>query len=534
MTVHISHPRNGVTLSSYAAGLVPIAAALLVVAWRPWWLGFYHDDWWMVARGPDPTFFADFTDQASRPLYFLLISTLKQVLPPTTLPWHLLLAGLVIGNAVLIGHVGRRLATVMAAGPASAQWAGGLGAAIWLCCPWALGATAWVTPSVGQIAISLFCLAALTLLSDRPVRQKLALGGGLLALAYLINELFWLAFVPLLFVPAVRDLLHQGSSALRPLLLLLLGLLAVQALPIILNRGLVAYGVGINRSFNVQWLELALLSVRMVPMEIDRAILFPGAFWSLTGLLALAAVAGLVAALRAGRWREAAVALAGAVAIFTGCIGSLILFALAGYRLESLGVFSRTFITFSVWISWVPAVVLALAEGLLRWPQRAVVIVCIGLVGLMGASTIVRLRDWQMAWENQQAQLAALPVDRLEANARPGSFIVILLPERAGPVEGIEAFWDMTGAFVSRAPGLVARLADPEQRIFATAARLSKHRVVWDGSKMIMSWCPPQAGELWSLKAKTTLIVWDSVRQALSTFDRPVTFGCGIDPASAS
>ena len=181
-----------------------------------------------------------------------------------------------------------------------------------------------------------------------------------------------------------------------------------------------------------------------------------------------------------------------------------------------------------------PAVLVALVDGLPSWPRRAVIAGWVALVGLMGASTIVRLNDWKVAWEDQQAMLGALPIDQLKANSRPGSFIVILLPDRTNPIEGIEAFWDMTGMLISRAPDLVAHLNDPDQRMFATAARSSKHRVTWDGSKMTMTWCPPQSGDLWSLKAKTDLVVWDAVHRRLSTYDRPIAFGCGIDPPSAS
>lgn len=534
MGADTSYDKRAVVLSKYAAALIPLVAALLVVAWRPWWLGFYHDDWWMIARGPDPYFFTDFSDQASRPLYFLLVTGLKWLLPPTPLPWHILLAVLVIGNAALIGLVGRRLTIVMGGSPATACWAGSLGAAVWLCCPWALGATAWVTPAVGQVAIGLFCLAALVILSGKSTFQKLVWGGGLLALAYLINELFWFAFVPLLFAPAVRDVVRSGPTALRPLFLLSAGLLAVQAMPIALNRGLALLGVGINRSFNAQWTDLVLHSLRLVPTEINRAVIYPSLFWTLVGALGLTAFGALAAAILMGSWRKSLIPLAGIAAIVIGCLGSLVLFALAGYRLEAIGLFSRSFITFSVWISWVPAVLLALLDDLPRWVRRVAIGGCIALIALMGASTIIRLRDWRAAWEDQQAIIAALPIELLKANSRPGSFIVVLLPERTSEVEGIEAFWDMTGLLTSRAPDLVARLADPDQRMFATAARTSKHRISWDGSKMTMAWCPPQSGELWSLKARNHLLVWDAVNRRLSTFDKPVAFGCGIDPPSGS
>lgn len=529
--IHDKMPPLG--LSHKAATLLPLLAAVLVVAWRPWTLGFYHDDWWMIARGPEASFFTDFTDQASRPLYFILITALKQVLPATPLPWQILLSGMVTVNAALIGLVGRRMAVVMGAELGTAWWAGCLGAAVWLCCPWALGATAWVTPAVGQVAIGLFCLAALVLLSERTTGQKLLWGGGLLALGYMINELFWLAFVPLLFAPAARDLMRHGASALRPLVLLITGLLAVQALPIALNRVVALLDVGINRSINAQWIDLAFHSARLVPSEINRAVIFPGAFWSLTGLLGLVAITRLVMVAKDGGGRSALVILAGLLAIISGCVGSLILFALAGYRLESIGLFSRSFIVFSVWISWMPAVLLASVDNFSLWSRRVMIAGCAALVALLGVSTIVRLGDWRIAWEDQQAIIAALPIDELKTNSRPGSFIVVLLHERTNPVEGIEAFWDMTGILISRAPDLVARLNDSDQRMFATVARLGKHRITWDGSMMTMSWCPPQSGDLWSLPAKANLVVWDAVHRRLSTFDRPVAFGCGIDPPPA-
>lgn len=506
----------------YAA--IPAIVFICLLSWRPFFLGFYHDDWYNILRPLSYSERDEFINQITRPLYWAGTAFLRRTIFDSPVAWHTVLAALVTLNAVAIGAVGHRLAALISDDRDTARWSMALCASVWLALPWALGLTVWPTPTVGQLAITCFCGVALALLSEAPLRNRLYAGGGLFLLGQLINELFWFSFIPLLIINAAADRTRYGAVRWRHIGLLAGGFLALQAFPLVANRALHAFGIGINRSFNPNWFDTIFLSLRLLPQEVNRAVVYPQAFWAVLAVLFAAIVYGLAT------HRNRLLIFACLIAVIAGGVGSAIMFALAGYRLESVGVFSRTMSTASVWFSLLPALVLGAVGSVGRLGRRAAILGLCALITILGISAQDRLAEWVASWERQKALLAFFPGEKLADTASPNAFIVVYLPKQATAVEGFEAFWDMTGALMNTFPRLQERLAPEQVRYFATAVRADRHHVKWDGAGMTTSWCAPAQGELWRLPAEGELYVWEAETGRLHRYDQSVDFGCGVPP----
>jgi hypothetical protein len=502
-----------------SAWLLPAAVWLLVVAWRPAVLGFYHDDW-ATLRPMSADLVAKFmTEQVSRPVYGLIMSAARLALPAEPLAYQLLLALLIAASALSIGLLGRRIAVLAGASPAAARWAGAVVAATWIALPWTMGVSVWPTPFPAQVSVVAFCAIALAVLRDVPLRTKLLTALPIFLGASLISELFWLSFLPVLLILLATGSRWIDRERIRQAVVLGTGFVAVQGLLVLQNRLWVMLGIGINRSFNAAWPDTAWLSLSLVPSEFAKAVLFPEAAWALlAGMLGVA----VVGAALAGRLRFVAVTL---VAMAAGMLLSLLLFALAGYRVESLGVFSRTTTVISVWLCLLPALAVAGAAGRPAMLRGASVLLMLPFVALLAASSVRNTEAWITSWRFEQALLDSLPVERLR-QARPGAFLVIDAQKPEGAVEGLEAFWDTSGAVYLRHPELRGVFTPLAYRYMATAADVGKKLTTWTGTEVVQAWCHTPGTPLWSLAASAEVYVWSYPARQLVRLDAPATLGC--------
>jgi hypothetical protein len=501
------------------AWLLPAVVWLLVVAWRPSVLGFYHDDW-ATLRPLSADLFATFMiEQASRPVYGMLMSAARLALPADPLAYQTLLAVLICASALSIGLLGRRIAALAGAAPSAARWAGAAAAATWIAIPWCLGVSVWPTTFPAQVSVVAFCAMTLAVLRDVPLRSKLLTALPIFLFASLISELFWLSFLPVLLILLATGRRWVDRERIRELVILGIGFVAVQGLLVLQNRLWVMLGVGINRSLNAAWLDTAWLSLSLIPSEFSKAVLYPEAAAALlTGMLCVA----LVGAALARRMRFVIVTL---VAMAAGMLVSLLLFALAGYRAESIGVFSRTTVVMSVWLSLLPALAVAGAAGRPAALQVASALLVLALLVILAVSTVRNTDAWITSWRFEQELLDSLPVDRLR-QARPGSMLVIDAHKPDGAVEGLEGFWDASGAVYLRKPELRSVFMPLKYRDAVAIADVSKKLTTWDGKAVMQAWCHSPGSPLWSLPASAEVYVWSYPARQLVRLDAPATLGC--------
>lgn len=500
--------------------LLPVFVWCAVLSWRPWFLGFYHDDWMTLQPLTSSEAVKVLLDQISRPVYGLSLVLLRGVLPFDPFYWQFALAFLIAGSAVFIGFFARTLARTVADDDRVATWAGAFSACAWIAMPWNLGISAWPTTFAAQISIMGFCLIGQYVLGADALGKKMCKALSVFILISLISELFWMAFVPLILMHLYRQKALRFRDRLKEAAYLFGGFCVAQFLLLLFNRLLVYVGVGVNRSLNGAWFDTSWQSIKLMPTEIQSAVLWPDMFFALIWISLALLLIG--AALRKNVFLYACV-----VAIVGGCMISILLFAFAGYRIQALGVFSRTTTAISFWLSLLPALIIAIAAQFHRYVLQAVSILMLLLVGFLSASSVQNTQAWRKSWEFEQQVFKAFPGKTLAGNAAPESFVLVDASRPKDTVEGLEAYWDVSGALLATHPELGERFSSSEHRYFASMLNAENFRTTWDGKELVQSWCHTPGVAVWKLKAPSDLYLWRKSDGTLSKLSAPVQLGCG-------
>lgn len=500
--------------------VLPVIVWFAVVAWRPLIAGFYHDDWSVL----QPLLAGDalklFEDQASRPIYALIIVSVRQILPMDSIYYQGLLAILMACSALAIGLFAQRMSNRLATNSETASWAGAVSASIWLATPWDLGVSVWPTTFPAQISVIGFCVVGAITLGNDSTRVKLAKALPTFLAISLISELFWLSFIPLIILLIALGSGFSNWRKQREVISLFIGFGVIQVLLAAINRMLVFLGFGVNRSFNTSVLETTWLSLRLLPSEFSKAVVSPLFFWA----IGIGLVVGLiVCALFHPRRKIIAGVL---LAIGVGCVISIFLFALAGYRVESIGIFSRTTVVISVWLSLIPALAIAVAEKFNSWIKWSLNSASVLLLLVLASSSVVNLQAWSRSWQFQRDLLSSIPAEELIRMAEKDSFILVDADRPGNSVEGLEGFWDLSGALFIQYPALRDRFSSKRNRHFATIVDRSKKQTTWDGADIVQSWCHSPQVALWKLGAPSQVYLWNYSARKLTRLDNPVKLGC--------
>lgn len=500
--------------------MIPAIVWFAVVSWRPLVVGFYHDDW-VVLR---PLLFEDgiklFIDQASRPIYALLITLVRVVLPMDPFYYQCLLAFLLALSAFAIGVFAKTLSHVICNDERASSWSGALAASTWLAIPWNLALSVWPTTFPFQVSVIGFSIVGTVVLGSNSIKSKLAKALPVFFLTSLISEVFWLSFLPLLFMLFVFGNGFTGWRRYKEIIVLLMGFLAIQSVLVIYNRLFVYFGVGTNRSFNASFVDTAWLSLGLIINEISKSILYPIVFLSL--IVSISFIIAYAAIFK--NKRRAVLGVVGGVVF--GSLISVLFYALAGYRIESIGIFSRTTAAISVWICLVPALLCSVVEKTSvcsRWVANGIVLF---LVLFLSLSSINNLQAWIRSWQFQQSLLATFPSLELSKIAAKDSFVIIDADKPENSSEGLEAFWDVTSALNITKPEMKESFFSKRYRQFAVMANRGKILTTWDGSEIVQSWCHAPKVPLWKLDAPSQVYLWSYSSRQLTRLNNPAELGC--------
>jgi hypothetical protein len=173
---------------------------------------------------------------------------------------------------------------------------------------------------------------------------------------------------------------------------------------------------------------------------------------------------------------------------------------------------------------------MATSEKLHFWVKCSVnAAIAILLIVLM-VSCINNLREWAYAWEFEKKVLNSIPHLQITAVAKENSFLIIdsgLSTDNV--VEGVGAYWDITGALFVLYPDLRSKFATSRNRPFATMLNKNKMLTVWDGERISQFWCGASKPgmELWKLDAPNQVFLWEYASQKLTLYEKPLEIGCG-------
>jgi hypothetical protein len=495
-----------------APAIALLALWLGLVAWRPLVLGFYHDDWWALARPAVLTPLADLIDtQRSRALLALLTWCLRSLFGGVAAAWQILAAAGNLICAVLIAAVVDRLCPPHRDG--WSNWAGAGAGALWLAAPWSLAYTAWPVMSLPLLSIALLAASAMLLLPPRCTSPAAGAGAALPYLAgCLLYEAVWGAFVPVALIASLMRL--KARAPLRPVLAYALAAGAGQIVLLVLNR-LLSVGLHAKHVYAAA-ADLVTLSFKIALPQMAETIGAPLP-------LAAAAAGVLTVTFAVAAFRSRDVVRPGIVAAcLLGIAIAVVLHALAGYGTQWTDLMARTAMVPTFWLCVALGAMLqaVLAGGRILRPCAA--LAGAALVAALAVATLAQTREWAVGWREERAVLATFPADEARKLA-PGIFLVADLPRDGSPRGQFDAYWDITGGLVATYPDL-ARLLLRGEKSRATVLRPRDWYTEWDGSKLSQGWCPDRL--LWSYDA-TGAVLWDQKAGTLAPIAPGTRMGCG-------
>ena len=481
------------------------------ISWRPWSLGFYHDDWSLLTVTSTygiPLIEGGMTRPLNVALGYLGVELFKN----DPFLWHSYGVLLVLSTAVCLYGCCYAL-TKNVLGNKEAAGAGAVVAAIsWMLYPWSLGYTAWPVMFPGGVSVSLFLIATWILVENPRNAQRIRWACYCISLSSLIYEAFWFSFAPLACLVFACDQKKDLRNALK--VFLVVG--AVQLFFVGWYQLIVYWGGGGGKSINYSYFDI----VSYIPYRVAAGIGLDSRF--VANIIYFISILYVLLIWRAMRRKGVALVL---LAASVGSIVSVILYALAGYAMTLSGVFSRTFIGVNIWLSFSVAISVGLylkfVPEIFKWIGICFLLV---FVCFLGFENILETNRWAESWAFQRNFLINVPVAALE-EIKTRSAIVFILPDRRGRVESLGSYWDMTAALYVTYPSL--RKSVESGMLWMTGSKRGELLTQWDGKNISQYWCNSQKVPLWTYSVNSAYVV-DVNNGRLSSLYMPWSDGCPI------
>lgn len=431
------------------------------VAWQPFVLGYYSDDWaysvemsqvggpFSKLRWDYALFRADPTRPGLAPLRYVLSSLAGD----HALLWH---AALLLGNAILALTIVKLLRSIL-------QPRDSLGRAIticagscWLLLPWNQAASYWPTmlPAVLVLAAEIFLLAYL--IDGWRKDQPRAVTAGLLYLWICVSyEAFYFQWVALLL--AGLAIWVEKRARLRTLFLSALALVAAQGGALwwwySLSKRLYPTR---HRPVPVNWREWLRLNYARVAPEIIRSM---AELSSVVIVIAVVVVALCVFVyVRSFMRREEREARQKTALYFSACllgaIISLVVYSAGGREVFGTGVDTRTLYIFNVWLIVAGAVLAAFAIERLNSVTGRVLAGALAALGVcLAFGQVLRAGEWATAARLQDELLDRAPLSELK-RIEPGAAVLLVNPRDLNGAPIFSSFLDFTHALPWKYPYL--------------------------------------------------------------------------------
>ena len=235
-------------------------------AWRPFFLGFYSDDWALLTKlGFSPVSFSEHLwGYASRPIYGLFCWSLNLLLGGAVRSWTIASSVIVLITAFWLFHYLRFfLARLGIAGEPSSRGAL-FGSAVWLLSPLSVTMTNWPTYTLTLTAFWFLALGTVLVFDERLQRQFL----GMLALAasFLTYETYLFVFPVTLLAIAANDS-GRTRKYLRQALLFLVAFVLTSGYKEVAKLN----GIGGYKTFNAAWPKLFVTNMLGLPRFLHQA-----------------------------------------------------------------------------------------------------------------------------------------------------------------------------------------------------------------------------------------------------------------------
>lgn len=410
-----------------------IGIVFCAVAWQPFLLGFYSDDWpfsigashlgapfskarWIFALKQ-----ADPTRPGLAPLRYLFSSLCGD----QALLWH---GALLLGNILVAISIFKLLIAITETRNPAARAIAIAAASCWLLFPWNQAANYWPTMLPAVIALAVEGFLCAYLIDGWKKDRSRAVAAALVYLWMCVSyEAFYLQWAALLLMAAVLLIEHQAR--LRTIALTAAGLLVAQGAalwwwhygksayagryrPVLSSPGsLVAQGIS-------RIGPAILTSMSEISWIVSTLAIVVVAFWTVACFRSFRIVGGE----RSGRRSTMLFAGASLVAAFV----SVVVYTVGGRTIVATGLETRSLYVFNFWVIIAAAILTMFAfERLSRVPKR-VFAASVAMLGLcLAVGQVMRAGEWATAARLQNHILRHAPADELK-RVEPGSHIVFV------------------------------------------------------------------------------------------------------------
>ncbi|MBI5689762.1 MAG: hypothetical protein HZC55_06655 [Verrucomicrobia bacterium] len=458
---------------------------------RPFLLGFYHDDWWSLVEAAAGTtafsaerlanLFSWDAGYASRPLAGLTCFLISSVAGTHAPLWQLANALQVAVAAWALCRLLQVISAQLAATPEAPRLPAHLAVGGFLLTPWNLGMTAWPVASGSLLSLAGFALGAANLLEPGARPGRAWRSSAWCLASFLCYEGFYLQWGVILALAAGwgmerRELVRSAAA-----------LAAVQIVAVLYNRAIAGFLPNeATKQYFSEWPRLWWESLFGLPGELAHTL--PGSPDLGQGLFLLGGVVILLAAWRVPNRPLARKVVTLVLAALALAATAALVHALAGYRLTSAGVMSRTTYSLSLALA-LPVLAAAHFAGVPPWlaARRPLGVVAAGVAALLAAGQFLAVSCWASVWRLQREVLAAMPVERIRRLSPAEDRVLFVGPAYQDHLVVFGAEWDLTAAVRHRpelAPG--RRAFTDVVRIHPATAQYVWH---WNGSVLTQD-CP--------------------------------------------
>jgi hypothetical protein len=508
----------------------PLCVWIWLCAERPWTLGFYSDDWFVLLH-PKVGSLEAFAD-------ILVLVQTRPVSAPfiwaaqALADWSPVRAQIicVLGLALVaaaVGFLAHRISQRLGLSRDASMCAGSVAATTFICFPSTLGTFAW---SVGMLTvappIALFCFGMSLLIGPNRERVSTSIQGMVLLLSsHLAYEAFYFQEIVVL---AISLALSDQRLLTRRQALIVGVLITINLAALAFNR--LAPGL-IHKQFNPDWWHIFIGGYLRIGDIFAHATREAPSLVKISLIAAIALGCASLAYL-IGVWRAVAVA---GFFVAGGAIGGA-LYAMAGYGLSVEGVMARTANVISVYCALFLGLLSAAAFaqiGHRRWLAVAQLSGTATVLVGFSATSHARLQEWAATWTAEVERLAHLP-QSYTFNTRDSHIYVVQeskAPTRVIPTAA--APWEINGAiawelyirsgFTDRSMMAESWHSVGQDTRWYTAVPGWFNR--WDGSRFEQGFCAN--GVTLYYNTGTELRIWRRDDPNLAPVEKNWSFGCG-------
>jgi hypothetical protein len=464
---------------------------IVLYAFRPFQLGFYHDDWPCFVEPAHATaafslarlhwFIGSESAFNPRPLLGVVAFFVSSIFGTSAFGFQCASSLLVLLAALSLRSWFNALLGTF---PAYRSLAADLAAIFWMAMPWMLGVTAWPVLAQTLVAQILFTEVGRRLLRYQQLTPKVAAQLAIALIACgLTYEAFYFEIFPLI---ALYAIWRRGPTRNARQTISLFAVCSVaQVIPIAYNRYRASLGLGPNKKFYPDWAHLFSTNLRALPQSLMTSLGEYDLLWAI--LFAVFAIGSLVL-LSTGLFKKLQRPFCvGVVGILVLACGTLLVsdftYSIAGYGFTSVGIGSRALYgpSFSLAILFF-ALSSCVFVDLTRYVRYVLVFAASAILAVMAFAQHERVAEWAHVWQVERQILSTTPVEQM-SHLPPNSVILFAGPSEYKGIVIFGAPWDLTYAAFAQSP--LDRARQAFKGVTTIIPVTDYFRFTWDGTTVV-------------------------------------------------